>query len=207
MRNRRTILLTVIATALLALSLPSLAAAQGGYDPYGRNRDYHRDRDYRRDDRYGRYDNRYLRDSIRRLRDLSGRFQRDIDRALDHSHEDGSRHEDRLNDIAQDFHRAARELDNRFDDRRDLYRSADEAQRVLHLGERVGRAVQHHFYDGRLRSDWMQIRRELNVIADAYGYRNGGYYGGDDDYYRRNDPYRRNRNAQRVGDILRRIPW
>jgi hypothetical protein len=201
MRNRRTILLTVIATALLALSLPSLAAAQGGYDPYGRNRDY------RRDDRYGRYDNRYLRDSVHRLRDLSGRFQNDLDRTLDRSRVDGTRREDQLNNLAQDFHRAARDLKDRFDNGRNLNRSADEAQRVLAIGSRLDRIAQRFAYDGRLVSEWMQIRRELNVIADAYGFRNGGYYGGDDDYYRRNDPYRRNRNAQRVGDILRRIPW
>jgi hypothetical protein len=201
MRNRRTILLTVIATALLALSLPSLAAAQGGYDPYGRNRDY------RRDDRYGRYDNRYLRDSVHRLRDLSGRFQNDLDRTLDRSRVDGTRREDQLNNLAQDFHRAARDLKDRFDNGRNLNRSANEAQRVLAIGSRLDRIAQRFAYDGRLVSEWMQIRRELNVIADAYGFRNGGYYGGDDDYYRRNDPYRRNRNAQRVGDILRRIPW
>ena len=194
MRNRRTILLTVIATALLALSLPSLAAAQGGYDPYGRNRDYRRD-------------NRYLRDSVRRLSDLSGRFQSDIDRALDRSRADGTRREDQLNNMAQDFHRAARDLKNNFDDGRNLNRSADEARRVLDIGSRLDRAAQRFSYDGRLVSNWMQIRRELNVIADAYGFRNGGYYGNDDDYYRRNDPYRRNRNAQRVGDILRRIPF
>ena len=195
MRNRRTIFLTVIATALLALSLPSLAAAQGSYDPYGRNR---------RDDRYG---NRYLRDSVRRLSDLSGRFQSDLDRALDRSRADGTRREDQLNNMAQDFHRAARDLRNNFDDGRNLNRSADEARRVLDIGSRLDRAAQRFAYDGRLVSNWMQIRRELNVIADAYGFRNGGYYGNDDDYYRRNDPYRRNRNAQRVGDILRRIPF
>ena len=195
MRNRRTILLTVIATALLALSLPSLAAAQGRYDPYGRNRDY------------GRYDNRYLRDSVHRLRDLSGRFQNDLDRTLDRSRVDGTRREDQLNNLAQDFHRAARDLKDRFDNGRNLNRSANEAQRVLDIGSRLDRIAQRFSYDRRLVSEWMQIRRELNVIADAYGFRNGGYYGGDDDYYRRNDPYRRNRNAQRVGDILRRIPW
>lgn len=199
MRNRRTILLTVIATALLALCLPSLAAAQGRYDPYGRNRDYRRDR---RDD-YGRYDTRYLRDSVRRLENLSGRFQDHLDRALDRSRADGTRREDRINDIARDFHRAARDLENRFDDRRDLNRSSGEAQRVLNLGEQLERVV-YRVGDGRVRSDWMQIRQELNVIANAYGYRTGGYYGNDD--YRRDDRYRR-RSSRGVQDILRRIPF
>jgi hypothetical protein len=206
MINRRTILLTVIATALLALSLPSMAAAQGNYDPY-----YRRNRD-RRDDNYGRYDTRYLRDSVRRLKDLSGRFEDNLDRALDRSRVDGTRREDQLNNVARDFHRAAKDLENRFDDRRDLNRSAGEAQRVLNLGSQLDRIVQR-VGDGRVRSDWMQIRQELNVIADAYGYRTNGYYGDDDYYrrdddrYRRNDPYRRNRTGQAVRDILRRIPF
>lgn len=204
MRNSRTIFLTVIATALLALSLPSLAAAQGSYDPYyGRDRDYRRNRD-RRDDYYGRNDSRYLRDSVRRLKDLSGRLEDDLDRALDRSRVDGTRREDHLNDIARDFHRAAKDLENRFDDRRDLNRSAGEAQRVINLGGQLDRVVQR-VGDGRVRSEWMQIRQELNVIADAYGYRTNGYYGDDD--YRRDDRYRRNRNSQTVRDILRRIPF
>lgn len=208
MTNRRKIFLTVIATAFLALCLPTLAAAQGRYDPYGRDRDYGRNR--RDDDRYGRYDQRYLRDSIRRLENLSDRFEGNLDRALDRSRVDGTRREDNINDAARDFHRAANRLRDRFDDGRNLNRSADEARRVLDLGARLDRIVQHVAYDGRVRSDWMQIRQELRVIGDAYGYRSYGY--GDDDYYRddqyrRNDPYRRNRNAQRVGEILRRIPF
>ena len=203
MRNRRTIFLTVIATAFLALCLPSLAVAQGGYDPYGRP-------DYRRGRDYGRYDQRYLRDSVHRLRDLSGRFESDLDRALDRSRVDGTRREDQLNDMARDFNRAARDLKDRFNER-DLYRSQGEAQRVLELGSRLDRVAQRFAYDGRLVSEWSQIRQELRVIADAYGYRDSGYYGNDDYYrndrYRRNDPYRRNRNAQRIGDILRRIPF
>ncbi|MGB7926337.1 MAG: hypothetical protein WCF57_24060 [Pyrinomonadaceae bacterium] len=199
MRSRRIILLTVIATALLALGLPSMAAAQGNYDPY-----YRRDRN-RRDDNYGRYDTRYLRDSVRRLKNLSGRFEDNLDRALDRSRVDGTRREDHLNDIAREFHRAARDLENRFDDRRDLNRSAGEAQRVLNLGEQLDRVVQR-VGDGRVRSDWIQIRQELNVIGSAYGYRTNGYYGDDDDY-RRDDRYRRNRNGQSVRDILRRIPF
>src|ERR1700704_367601 len=103
MTNQRTFSFSILAGAILALCLPVLAAAQGTYDPYSRNRDYGRDQDYRRDrdrgydDGYGRYDDRYLRDSIRRLDRLSKDFDRDLDRELDRSREDGTRHEDHLN--------------------------------------------------------------------------------------------------------------
>jgi hypothetical protein len=213
MTNRRTIFLTIIATALLALCLPALAAAQGTYDPYGRP-DYRRNRDdnYGRSGRYNRDD---VRDSIRRLDNLSGDFERDFDRALDHSRVDGTRREDRVNSEAKDFRRAVKDLKSRFGDGRDLNRSVNEAQRVLQLGSNVSRVVRR-LGDDRTYSEWSQINNELRFIANAYGisfngYDDGGYYG--------NDPYGRNRNQDRrrnddvyrrrssVGDILRRIPF
>ncbi|MGH9957079.1 MAG: hypothetical protein ACREBC_08110, partial [Pyrinomonadaceae bacterium] len=59
----------------------------------------------------------------------------------------------------------------------------------------------------RLSSIWSQIRRELNVIADAYG--SSGY---DDDYYRndrnrRDDDWRRRNPTNNNNDWWRRIPW
>ncbi len=72
MTNQRKFSFSILAGAILALCLPLVAAAQGTYDPYSRNRDYGRDGDYRRDRNqndnygYGRYDDRYLRDSIRK---------------------------------------------------------------------------------------------------------------------------------------------
>ena len=77
MTNRRTLSFSIFAAAILALCLPVLAAAQGGYGypDYGRNRNGN----------YGRYDERYLQDSIHRLDRLAKDFERDLDRALDRS--------------------------------------------------------------------------------------------------------------------------
>jgi hypothetical protein len=74
MINRRTLSFSILAAAVLALCLPVLAAAQGGYGypDYGRNRNGNN----------GRYDERYLKDSINRLDRLSKDFERDLDRAL-----------------------------------------------------------------------------------------------------------------------------
>jgi hypothetical protein len=211
--NRRKIGFSIFAAAMLALCLPVLAAAQGTYDPYSRNRDYGRDGDYRRDrgydDQYGRYDDRYLRDSIRRLDRLSRDFDRDLDRELDHSRENGSRHEDHLNADAKRFRRAVIDLRNAFNER-NLDSSADEAHRVLDAASHLEDLSSHHFDNGRLISDWSQITRELSLIADAYGIQ-GENHGENrnrrrsNDDYRRNDDYRTNRN--RNNDWLRRIPW
>ncbi len=208
MTNRRTLKFSIFAAATLALCLPVLAAAQGTYDPWGRNRDdeYRRNRN----GNYGRYDERYLKDSIQRLDRLAKNFERDLDRDLDHSREDGTRHEDRVNNEARDFRNAVGNLKSRFGNGRELNRSVDEAQKVLQEANRTERVARHHFDNSRLASEWSQIRRELSVIADAYGIGNYGRYN-DDGYYRndRNDDYRRNNPNNRNGnnDWWRRIPW
>ena len=203
--TKHTLTKSIFMAAFLALLIPAVASAQGTYDPWGRP-DYRRDGDYGRDrdyDRDGRYDGRYLRDSIRRLDRLAGNFQRDLDRTLDRGREDSSRHEDHLNADTREFRRAVSDLRNSFDEGRDLNRSAGQARRVLDTANHVERAVQHHFNNQRLYSEWSAIRQELNVIADAYGH---GLSDRDDDYYRRGD------RSRRDDDIYRRRnpnndPW
>lgn len=179
MNNRRTIL-TVIATALLALCLPVLAAAQGSYGR-GRNDGY-----------YGRYDGRSLRDAARRVHDRSRDFQRHIDEALDRSRYDDTRREDRINDAARDFRNAASDFRNAIGDGRNLNRGANEAQRLLQLGSRIDRFISRNRLDSRSASDWAQIRQDLRLIANAYSHRYD-----DDDYYRRNGGYRRDDDRYR----------
>lgn len=180
MNNRRTIL-TVVATALVALLLPVLAAAQGVYDPYGRRRD---NRDY------GRYNQRNLRDVARRVHERSKDFQRHVDEALDRSRYDDTRREDRINDVARDFRNAASDFKDEIGNGGNLNQGANEAQRLLRLGSQIDRVVSRIRLDSRSASDWAQIRQDLRIISNAY---NGGYYGRDDGY-RRDDRYRR-RNA------------
>ena len=213
MTNRRTLSLSIFAATILALCLPVLAAAQGTYDPWGRNRDngdYRNDRNRTNDDygQYGRYDNRYLRDSIRRLDRLSKDFDRDLDRELDHSRENGTRHEDHLNADAREFRRAVINLKSSFNER-NLDNSYDEAHRLLDAASHVEDQVSHHLYNDRLASEWSAIDQELRVISDAYGIR-GTDHGENNRNGRRNDDYRQNypnNNRNRNSDWWRRIPW
>ena len=68
MTKRRTVSFSIFAAAILALCLPVLASAQGGYGypDYGRNRNGNN----------GRYDERYLKDSINQLDRLAKELRR-----------------------------------------------------------------------------------------------------------------------------------
>ena len=183
---------SILGAAILALCLPALAAAQGGYGypDYGRQ-----------NGTYGRYDQRYVRDSIHRLDRLAKDFERDLGRALNNSRINGSRNEDYLNAQARDFRRAVGDLKSRFGNGNDLYRSRNEAQRVMQEAQQFSQLGRSRAMDNRVASDWSQIQQELRVISNAYGigYNNGGYYPNNG----RNDRNNQNRN----NDWLRRIPW
>lgn len=175
MTNRRRLIMNVVAAALIALFLPALAAAQGNYDAWGRDR--------RDNGRNGyRYDNRTLRDTARRLDDRSRDFQRHLDTALDRSRYDGTRREDRVNEIAVEFRNAASALRNSIGDGRNINRSSDEARRVLQLGSRIDQFIGRQRLNSRAESDWSQIRRDLGALANIFGFNNvngGGYNGGN----------------------------
>jgi len=186
MTNRNTLKFSIFAAAILALALPVAASAQwGGRYPDDRDRGY------------GRYDDRGLRDSVQRLDRLAKDFERDMDRALDHSRSNGTNREDRINDQVHQFRRSVGDLKSRVGNGRDLNRSANEAQRVLQEADQLDRFARRGF-DGRTASDWSQIQQELRYISSVYGFGYGGY--GRDDDRRRND---RNRND----DWWRRIPF
>lgn len=203
--KKHTLKFSIFAGAVLALSLPVAAAAQWGGCP--------RDRypDNRDNGRYGRYDNRELKDSAKRLDRLAKDFERDMDRALDRSRVNGTNREDRINAQVHQFRRAAGDFKSRVGNGRDLNRSSDQADRVLDEAQQVNRIARPRWFDGRLASQWSAIEQELRFISDVYGFRyNGGYnggYGRDDDYRRGRDNDRRDRNNNRNDDWWRRIPF
>lgn len=206
--RKHTLMFSILAAALVALSLPVVAAAQWGRDRYPDNNR----------GGYGRYDDREIKDSAHRLDRLAKDFERDMDRALDRSRQNGTSREDRINEQVHQFRRAAGDYKSRVGNGRDLDRSADEARRVLQEAQQVDRVARPRWYDSRLSSQWSAIQRELRFISDVYGFRyGGGGYGRDDDYrrnddYRRDDDYRRNdrrrddRNRNN-NDWWRRIPF
>jgi hypothetical protein len=191
MTNRHTLKFSIFAAAILALALPAAASAQWGRNDRGG---------------YGRYDDRGLRDSVQRLDRLSKDFERDMDRALDHSRANGSRREDQINNQIHQFRDAVGDLKSRVGNGRDLNRSENEARRVLQEADQIDRVARRGF-DGRTNSQWSQIQQELRYISNVYGFGYGGGYGRDrDDDWRRDRNDRNDRN-NRNNDWWRRIPF
>jgi hypothetical protein len=201
MRNRRFILPAFAALAFAAFLSPSTAKAQGSvWDRIRDRAERERDRDYERnrrrddDDRYGRrggrisdYERRQLRDLARRIDDRSRDLQRDIDRALDNSRVNGTRREDNINQEARELRDAASRFRNVAGDSNDLYRSSDEARRLLDQASQISRMLNRVRLDGRTGGDWNQLRNDLRTVANIYNLRfndGGGYYGNDDDWRR-----------------------
>lgn len=197
--NRFRNLVAVFAFSLLILGLPAIASAQFGNnrnddyscndrdDDYGRNNRRNDDYYGRNNDYYGGYNNRALQSTIRNLKNDSRQFARQLDDALDRSRINGTDREDRLNELAKDFAKAADRLDSRFDNGRDLNRSENEARRVLELGSQVERALSRTRlnYDGGY---WDRINQELRQVANAYNYTSNN---------RNNRNDRNNRNNRR----------
>lgn len=215
---KRTSLLAAVTAALFSLALVSAVPAQApwwGQDDDRDNRDRRRrndDGDYRNGN-YGRYDTRALRDVAERIKDRSKDLERDVDRLLDNSRANGTQREDRVNDQARDFRNTAERFKSRVGDGRDPNRAAGEARELLQQGQRIDRLLSRLRADSRTHSDWSQINRDLQIVADIYrinyrgGNDDGGYNrGGYDPRYPDNNRDRDDRNRNRTDGWWRRIP-
>ncbi len=206
MPNRRRTIPTVIAAALMALCFPLIAAAQINSDHYRVGLDH--DHRYDASDRNDRH---RLRDSVRRLNRESRDLQKHLDMALDRSRYDNGRFEAHANREARDFLEAAQALKDRVGDGRNLNHSANQARRLLQLGAHLDRFISRNRLDARVRSGWAQIRQDLRIIADVYGFSmadfENGYYRHQDGDNRRNDGYYRRPSNYPGLNSNQSIPW
>lgn len=223
MNTRRSLTLAFLIACFFTLALPAAtASAQGRYDPYyGHDDDdddrYERQRDRRdrrrnnrgryEDGRYGnnrdRYDTRYVREAARRLESRGNDFRDAFDDALDNSRYDDSQREDRILDVANAFEKATDRLEDRIGNGRNIENSRNEAQQVIELGSRLDRFMNRNQLNSRTVNLWSQIRQDLRVVADAYGYQSGGIFEDGGYGYPQRYPQRRRGNSRsNVGTIL-----
>lgn len=181
----------IFAFSLLVLALPAVASAQW--------RDRDRDDDYYGNSRY----NRNIRGTVQNLKNRARNFERQTNRIEDRDDDRDDRWRnrrgggwnnngdiDRIEDLADRFKKATDDLADEYGNGRNLNNSRDEAQRVLDIGSEIDQVLYSRRGNNNLQREWNQIRNDLRVLEDAYGYRN-------------NNRGRNNRN----GDWRNRMPF
>jgi len=105
---------------------------------------------------------------IARVEDQSGAFRKAVDRQLDHSKLNGSRREDRINAEVKQYDRTVDELRSEFSRRDSWMETRGNVERVLHQAADVNRIMHDENLGRGVESEWGNLRRELNALADVY---------------------------------------
>jgi len=185
----------LFAFALIAMVLPSIASAQynGGYGYPGGGYGYP-------NGGYGNGGyNRDIRGNLDNLKNRAKDFEHQVDRGRDNYGSWGRRGTDdrRLRELADQFTDATKDLRNDYGRGRDLSGSENEARRVLDIASQIDNELYRSGVNRDAESQWNQIRYDLRVVADTYGY-NGGY----------NNRYPNNRYPnRRSGGWGNNLPW
>lgn len=177
--NRLSKIISIAAFSMMVLLLPAIASAQyypngNQYpnDPYGRNGGYN-------NGQYGNYGN--IKTTLRNLKERSKNFKRSVERSNDRDNGgwwggNGNNNNNRtLRSLADDFKKATDRLEKKYGNGRDLYRSSDEARRVLDIGSQIDREFSRMRFNNNLRNEWNQINYDLRIVAGTYGYNNNRY--------------------------------
>lgn len=128
-------------------------------------------REDRRNNRWGNTNKRAIENLVRRVEDRTDSFVRQFDRALDNSRADGTRREDRLNELASELERATNQLRREFDRSDSLQENRDEVERCISIASRIDRAVSRGRIGNGVQNSWRTLRSELNALARAYNVR------------------------------------
>jgi hypothetical protein len=128
-------------------------------------------REDRRNNRWGNTNKRAIENLVRRVEQRTDSFVRQFDRALDNSRADGTRREDRLNDLASELERATNQLRREFDRSDSLQENRDEVERCISIASRIDRAISRGRVGNGVQNTWRTLRNELNALARAYNVR------------------------------------
>jgi len=171
--NRFRSLISIAAFSLAVLCLPAIASAQynGGYGGYG-NGGYNNG-GYGNNGRYGNSGYGDMRSVVKDLKNKSRDFQRQVDRDLDNSRYNGSRREDEINNLAQQFRNSVNRLDNNGRSNNNGY----QMQEVFNLASQIDRSMGRRGLSPNSQGIWQGIRYDLQQLGQYNGgYNNGGGY-------------------------------
>lgn len=106
-----------------------------------------------------------LQQTIKKMEDDADRFQGSLDTDLDHSPMNGTPLEDQINQFVDKFEGALDRLKEKYDDQGFAPGLAREA---LIRGRDIDRFMRKYHTGTRSEADWLQVRRSLQRLAQAY---------------------------------------
>lgn len=171
--NRIKNILTVSTFAFLFLTVPTFVSAQWG--PQGQQGPWGT---YGGGPNYGNVDSRQL---VKRLKDRTKDFQRQVDRELDRGRRNGTSFEDEVNRTVKDFRRSVNRLDNG-----NSRNSQDKVRQAMDLGRQVDRMISRARLSYGTMNLWQGIRYDLQTLGSYYGNNRGGW---GNQYPRQQDPW------------------
>ena len=150
MKNNKSFFLVLasICLAFITLASPSAINAQGRYA-----------------DRYSKRD---VSDIIAKLERTSNEFRRNFDKNLDQSSINGTREEDRLNDIVEDYEEDLNNLRREFNSSNSWWESRSDVRDVMSSANQVNQMMNNLPFARKIEKQWKNMRRDLNKLADTY---------------------------------------
>jgi hypothetical protein len=106
-----------------------------------------------------------VRQLLRRLETRSDRFSNLVPNALDQSRLNGTEREDEINSLVTSFEHATDQLRDRFNSNQS---TMADAEIVLREGAHIDTFMRNHRLNNRTENAWIQVRAELNRLANTY---------------------------------------
>ena len=121
-----------------------------------------------------RYSKSQINQIIRYVENYSDVFRDYVDHKLDHSWLDGSKREDKLNDLCRDMENALDKLRRNFDANNSWWERRADVEDGLQEARYVQDLLNRRHFPSQIYANWRPLKYQLNVLADRYELRRIG---------------------------------
>lgn len=150
MTKNRSKFLTAVAAALLFVALADVAYAQ-------------------RRVRRAAYSQQQVEQLLERIEERTDAFANQLNKSLDRSRLDGSRAEDNIAERVSELENATDELRREYDHNDTRVENNPEARKILNTATEVNRIMSLRSFSRQAEISWLNLRAELNTLAQVYG--------------------------------------